>query len=242
MKKTFTLLLALSILLSNAQDWNNREKIKGNGKETIISKTTTEYDAIHAGGFFDVELVSGKEGNIKIKGEENLLEFINIEVNDNVLKVYIDKSKQLECSNNKKIVITIPFDKINTIKFSGSGDIYTQNKISGSYLELKLAGSGDMKIDTDAAKVVASLAGSGNIVLSGKTADLDLSLAGSGDIDSKSLMANNINAKVAGSGDIIVNSTNKLSAKVTGSGNIQYKGKPESLDKVVSGSGSITSY
>ena len=242
MKKTLALLSALSMLLSNAQDWKGREKVKGNGKEITISKTTTEYDGIEAGGFFDVELVSGKEGNIKIKGEENLLEFINVEVNNNLLKIYIDKKKQLECSNNKKIVITVPFDKIDTLKFSGSGDVYTQTKISGPSLELKLTGSGNMKIDTDATKVAASLVGSGDILLSGKTTDLDLNLTGSGDIDSKTLLANNAKAKVAGSGDIKVNSTGKLSATVSGSGNIQYKGKPESLDKVVSGSGSITSY
>lgn len=242
MKKTLVLLFAFGLSLSNAQVWKDREKIKGNGKETTISRTTSEYESIEVAGSFDVELVSGKEGNIKIKGEENLVEFIIVEVKNNVLKLYIDKSKQLQTSINKKIVVTVPFDKINAIALSGSGDVNTKNKVGGSSLALKLIGSGDMKITTDATKVTASLKGSGDILLSGKTTELDLNLVGSGDINGKDLVADKATVKVSGSGDVKVNSRKQLLASVVGSGAIHYKEKPESLDKTVKGSGSITSY
>ncbi|HEU4496467.1 MAG TPA: head GIN domain-containing protein, partial [Flavobacterium sp.] len=214
-------------------------------------KTTAEYDGIDTEDFFDVELVSGKEGNIKIKGEENLLDLIHVEVNNNILEISIDQKKQSELRNNKdifiieptkKIVVTVPFDKISTIESSGSGDIYTQNKISGSSLELELSGSGNMKIDTDAAKVTASLSGSAGIILSGKTGILDLDVSGTGYIDSENLLARNAEAEVSGRGNIKVNCTGKLSATVSGKGNIQYKGKPASVDKEVNNWGSITSY
>lgn len=245
MKKTIILLALISFSFVNAQSKNKswkRDKIKGNGKEVTISKTTADYDEILAGGFFDVALVAGKEGNITIKGEENLLEYINVEVENGTLKIHVNNDKSIECSSNKTIIITVPVEKIGKIKFAGSGDIYTKDAINATNLELSLTGSGDMKIETNATNLSASLKGSGDVILSGKTTELELNLVGSGDIDSSKLNSDNAKAKVAGSGDIKVKCTKNLNAAVAGSGSIHYKGKPESIDKVVNGSGEIDSF
>ena len=75
MKKSAVLVAFLFISIANAQNWD-KERIKGNGNLATISRTTESYDEISVTGSFDVELVSGKEGNITINGDENIINHI----------------------------------------------------------------------------------------------------------------------------------------------------------------------
>ena len=75
---------------------HNGQRIKGNGKVITEKRTTAGYDEINVSGFFDVVLVSGNEGAITIQGEENLLPYIKVEVEGNVLKIYTEKNVNIE--------------------------------------------------------------------------------------------------------------------------------------------------
>ena len=243
MKSTIktALVFIVTILISttvNAQ-WNSK-KIKGNGNVKTITRTTSEYDAIKCAGSMDYILVKGTEGQIKIEGEENLLEYVITEVKDNTLKVRLEKGVHLKSSLNKSIKITIPFKDINAVALAGSGDLWNTDTIKATNLDVALAGSGDLTLDVDATTVDGSLAGSGDLVLKGKTDNFEASVAGSGDLSAFGLQANNTEVSVAGSGDAEVVSNTSLKARVSGSGDIQYRGNPSKEDTKVVGSGSIS--
>lgn len=234
-------LIAITLLFAsnvNAQWWG--KKIKGNGKMTKITRTTSDYDGIKCAGSFDYILVAGDEGKITIEGEENLLEHIITEVKDGNLKVKTKNNVSLKTSYNKTIKITIPFKDIDEVALAGSGDLWNEDRITADKLEVSLAGSGDIVLDIEATSVDGSLAGSGDMTLKGKTNDLEVSLAGSGDVHGFGLQANNTDVSVAGSGDVEIVSNKSLKARVSGSGDIQYKGNPTKEDTKVSGSGSIS--
>lgn len=240
MKKTICLsLVLLSIIVTNAQNWNN-EKIKGNGIETTITRTTESYDEIAASGSFNVELKAGKEGSITISGDENIINHIVTEVIDNTLKIYFEKNKNY--SYHSKIIITVPFEKISAVRFTGSGEIITKDTVEATDFEIKLTGSGDGDFSVNSKNLTVSLAGSGDLKISGTTEELEAKVAGSGDLSCAKLTAQNADASVAGSGDLKVNCSKKLKASVAGSGDIQYKSKPETIDSKVTGSGDIISY
>lgn len=238
MKKS-VLLLAFSVffisIITNAQ-----EKIKGNGNVIKTSRSTAVYDAIKIAGFFDVELIAGKEGTITLKGEENLLSAIQVEVNDNALKIYTKKGTQIKPSAGNKIEITIPFDKISSVELAGSGDIISKDVIKNDSFLAKIAGSGDVTLAVNATHLEISLSGSGDATLKGSAENLSLKLAGSGNINTSDLKSKKVNATVSGSGDTLVNCNEILVARVAGSGTIKYIGNPEKRDIKVSGSGSIT--
>jgi Putative auto-transporter adhesin, head GIN domain len=232
----FAILFASS--LANSQSWNG-EKVKGNGIMKTESRSTAEYDEIKLQGFFDLDLISGKEGEIKVQAEENLLQYIKVEIEGNTLKIYQDKNKNLQSSRGCKILVTVPFEKISALILSGSGDINTKNQIKTDKFEATLSGSGDINIDIDASEVEAKLSGSGGVKLRGKTNDLIARISGSGDINANELLSKNVDAAISGSGDIKVNCSENLEARVSGSGDIIYSGDPKSKDSKVSGSGSI---
>lgn len=236
-----TLLLAItlsSFTFAQAQLWGNK-KIKGNGNVTTITRSTSDYDEIKCAGWMDFILVKGNEGDITLEGESNLLEYIITEVEGNTLKIKTENNINLKPSFNKTITITIPFQDIDYVSLSGSGDVSSKNKIVANNFTTRVSGSGDIVLDVDADEIEGSVTGSGDLTLNGKTNKLKASVTGSGDFHGYNLDAKDVEAKVTGSGDVEIVCNGHLDAKVTGSGDIEYKGSPKSEDTKVTGSGSI---
>lgn len=239
MKNTITsfILAILFISTTNAQNWGNK-KIKGNGNITTETRDTGDYDGIKCAGSMDFILVSGNEGQIKLEGESNLLEYVITEIKNGSLIVKVKKGMNLSSSKNKGIKVTIPFKDIDNVSLAGSGDLTNEDQIVSDDLNISLAGSGDIVLDIKTQSTKGAVAGSGDITLTGNTDNLVAKVAGSGDFHGFNLQSNNTEVSIAGSGDVKVVSHETLKARVAGSGDIVYRGDPK-IDKKVSGSGTI---
>lgn len=239
MKNLGALTLVLALTVSCSAQWG--KAIKGNGEKVTISRSTGDYEGIAISGWFDVDLVDGKEGKLTLEGESNLLEYIITEVKDGKLVIKTEKGVNLKPSNwNSGIRITVPVESVNSISLSGSGDIVGKKTIKTSRLSTAMSGSGDITLDVDTSSLDASMSGSGDITFSGRTTDFEATISGSGDIKAFEMEADNVDATVSGSADIKVNAKKILKARVSGSGDITYRGNPEKLDTKTSGSGDIS--
>lgn len=236
MKKS-SLLIAVLLVVNTI---HAQKRIKGNGNMTSITRTTSDYNTVSFAGSFDYVLVSGKEGKIKIEGEENLLQYIFTEVKNGHLKIKTENRISLQTSRNKTIKITVPFEDINAVSLAGSGDLWSENLIRTPNFKVSVAGSGDAKLEIDATSIDASIAGSGELALKGKTNRLDVSVTGSGEYKGYDLDANDVDVSVSGSGDAKIVCHGHLKARVAGSGDIKYKGNAKTEDSKVAGSGSIS--
>ena len=239
MKKLSVLLFTGLITLSCSAQWG--KTIKGNGNNVTIVRSTGDYEGIAVSGWFDVDLVSGNEGEITLQGEENLLEYIITEVKDGKLVIKTEKGVNLKSSSWKsEIRITVPVESISSVSMSGSGDIVGKTKIKSDKFSTAMSGSGDITLDIESNSLSASMSGSGDITLSGATKDFDATISGSGDIEAYNLEADNVSATVSGSADIQVTAKKSIKARVSGSGDISYRGNPEKVDTKTSGSGDIS--
>jgi len=239
MKKLTTLSLVVLFTVSCSAQWG--KKVNGNGNVVTIERSTGDYDAVAISGWFDVDLVDGNEGDVSLKGEENLLEHIITEVKDGKLVIKVEKGINLKPSTWKEgIHITVPVESINAVSLSGSGDIVGKKTIKTTNFNTSMSGSGDITLDLEASSISASMSGSGDINLSGSTTDFNVTISGSGDIKAYELEADNVDATVSGSADIKVTANQRIKARVSGSGDIHYKGNPEKVDTKTSGSGDIT--
>ncbi len=237
LKSITALVFLLSTSLSCAQ-WGNGEKIKGNGDITTTTRSTGSYDGLKASGPMDFKLVQGKEGEISIKGDVNLMEYIITEVKNNKLVVKIKDGINLKPSQS--IVVTVPYESISSVSLAGSGDIENSGTIKADNFKVSLAGSGDIKLSVASQSLESSISGSGDIELKGSAKNLTTNIAGSGDFNGKSLESTNVNAKIAGSGSVDVVCNGVLKARISGSGDVNYSGTPTNKDTKVSGSGSVS--
>lgn len=213
------------------------QKVKGNGKVTTETRKVSDYHRIHASGSFTVHLVEGTEGHIQIKGESNILPLVVVEVKGNTLHLSTKHNRSIQYK--KPLVITVPVQEIGAVVLQGSGEIITKTKLATDILEVQLSGSGDMEIDVEASRVLASVKGSGDVDLNGIATILSASVTGSGDLSAFGLDSENTEVTVTGSGDAEVLARSIFVGTVTGSGDILYGGNPEKETIRLQGSGSI---
>jgi len=187
----------------------------------------------------DVYVEQGSAFSFTIEGPEDALKEIETVVEGTSLKIKW-KSKWINWKgdNDLKIYITAP--TYSGFSIAGSGGFYAKSALKVENLDMSIAGSGDIVIESvEATSLKASIAGSGDVkVNGGKATTLSGSISGSGSITASSVEVADAKVRIAGSGDCSVWSTGKLDASISGSGDIKYKGSPQ-LTAKVSGSGEI---
>lgn len=239
MKQILFLSLTMMFVATTNAQWG--KKIKGNGNVITENRTTANYNAMSIAGFFNVELVEGQEGQITLKGEENLLEHIVTEIKDGKLVIKVEKGLNLIPSNWKQgISIIILIESVDEVTLSGSGEIIGKKMIETDYFKTDISGSGNISLEVNATSVSANISGSGNIALRGKTSDFDVRVSGSGNVNAFGLEAKKVSANISGSSDIDLTATEMITARVSGSGNVTYRGNPKKIDTKSSGSGTIS--
>jgi hypothetical protein len=238
MSKYLSLIVVLIISSHLNGQWFGK-KIKGNGNVVTTTRKVSDYNDISVGGSFDVSLVAGKEGELTIKGEENLFDYLITEADNGVLK--IKWKKGISVRTNKKFLITVPFEDIEGVSLAGSGNITSRDMIKSDFFKISLSGSGDFNLNLKVEELSSSVSGSGNIKLSGSADKLKCSIAGSGDFNAYELFSIEADVRIAGSGEIKIDVADKLKARVSGSGDIFYRGNPKFQDVKVSGSGTVSS-
>jgi len=232
-----SLILTLTFAV-NAQGWfGNSKKIKGNGNVVTVTRNTSNYDGVSAGGSFDVILIKGKEGKITIEGEENIIPYIETEVSRGLLKIQYKKNTNI--NTTKRLTVTVTYERVESVALGGSGKIFCNSLITGNDFKVSLGGSGDITLKVDSDSIKASVGGSGNINLEGKTNELTCSIAGSGNVKAYNLQTEELTVSIAGSGNVKATVKNKIKASLVGSGDVYYKGNPKNIKSKSVGSGDV---
>jgi len=233
-----TSMLILFTINTNGQNWwGSKDRVKGNGNLISTTRNIPSFNELSVGGSFDVILVKGTVGEIFIEAEENIIPYIITEVDGDRLKIRYKKNSNI--NTTKSVTIRVQFEDLESISLGGSGKISSDDLIKSETFKVNIGGSGKIYLYLDAEKVSASIGGSGDLILKGTTQKMRSNIAGSGSIKDFGFTADNLNATIAGSGNIKITVQSKIKAKVVGSGNIYYKGNPKHVDTKSIGSGNV---
>jgi hypothetical protein len=164
----------------------------------------------------DVHVTQGPAASLVLEGDAEALARIETVVESGRLK--IRTRPRDHWSWNRKVTARLTAPRIEALAIAGSGDI-TAPALSGQFLRVSIAGSGDVR-------------------LGGKVDGFTASIAGSGDIRAGELEANDVKVSIAGSGDATVRAVNALAVNVSGSGDVRYFGEP-TVRQSIAGSGSV---
>jgi hypothetical protein len=153
--------------------------------------------------------------SVEIETDDNILPLIKTEVREGVL--YVTSQERYNATNGVKLRISVP--DLTAISSHGAGDI----KITD-------AASNDLKIDST---------GAASVKATGKAKSLSISSTGAGDVDTTSLLAEKARVSVSGAASINVYASEQLDVSVSGVGSVNYSGNPKTVNKNVSGLGSV---
>ncbi len=236
MKKTATILFAA--LLGVTVSLHAQERISGNGhmkKETRPAGRA--FDEISSSGKYRILLKQGSTHAIEIEADENILPYLETEIDDNELSLHPKKGYNI--SPSKPITVWITLANLKEINASGQAEIVTEGTFKGASLETNFSGRVDAKLNVQYEKLEVAISGSGKMKLSGRADQAEIAVSGSGEVDAPEMQSQHMELQISGSGNASVNVSKKLEVAISGSGNVKYRGNP-SIEQMVSGRGKVT--
>ena len=229
----YSLFTALVLLAMAGCDLVGYEK--GNGSIDSEKRLVAEFTDIRLTGNYEIGLKKGPKGQIVIVTDSNLLEYIETEVNNEVLTV--ENSRKITSEEGIKIYIT--YQDLHSIKSVGASVIKSESPILTDRFELELPGAGLVDLEVDVRDLEVMLAGAGSMKLKGRADNQSISLNGVGNLEAFDLESQSCEVTVSGMGGVEINVKENLNARVNGVGSIRYRGNPHTVDEKVSGVGSI---
>jgi len=229
---TFLTFTAITLLFLQVTACNSNAT---SGKSTeSITLQLGSFTKIQLDGGYDVELVQGNEESITIETAKDKMDRVKTEIQDDKLKVWIDKGIQIS-----KIKLTINFKNIEELEINGGISITSLQTIRFNSFLLKVNGGAEIKLDLDGRNLKLDLAGGTNTELKGKVIDANIMLGGAGNISAEKLESENMKIEIDGAGHAVVFASKSINAQLAGVGMIEYAGNPAIVKSDLSGIGSI---
>lgn len=196
------------------------ERVAGNRVITEKSFDVAPFSQIKLGVPADVTFQTAPDCALSVKMDENLFEYLTVEVEDGMLKI---GSKNSSIRNFKKLEMKISAPSLGYLECNGAVDFEALDGIRGeefkmvvngaadveiSGLEAKnvafeVNGAGDIDVDlVDAETVKLQISGAGDASLSGKAEAVKVQVNGAGDVDLTSLDYASLDKKINGVGSV----------------------------------------
>jgi len=167
-------------------------------------------------------LLQGEKASLKITGDEDELDDIQVKMIGDKLKIYNENKHQER--NDVSVTITLP--DLEKLSIEGAVDIITPALLQYNELTVEVSGVADfgLKVKTKVFSLETSGVISGTI--QGQTDEFKIEISGVGKLDATEFKAKNCKAEVSGVAKISVYAEELLEAEVSGMGKINYAGKP----------------
>lgn len=212
--------------------------VRGSGNVVTEERPVNGIERIALYGIGEVEVAVGDTESLVIEAEENLLQYLETEVDNGVLELRTRNLINLQPRREIRYRVTVK--SVEGLEILGSGNISLDQADTPS-MRLVIAGSGDISVgDLQADTLDVTIPGSGRITVSGEVGRQTVNIAGSGKYQAEDLRSRSAEVRLAGSGDMTIWVVEDLTVRILGSGDIRYYGSP-SLSQTILGSGNITS-
>jgi hypothetical protein len=233
--KKLLLIPSLAILAFASCDFN---RVKGDGNVVSKSFSKTGFKDIDASSTMDVILKQGPDYSVKIDAEKNIMELIEVRKEGDELVVGFKNNVNVNPTKDVKVYITAP--EFRKLEGSGACTFTNNDVITGNAITLGLSGASNANLNVDVKKLDIEASGASEIELKGKATDFSVDGSGSTSVSAFQLMTENTSIDISGAGDAEVFASKSLKADLSGAGSVQYKGNPATVNKEVSGAGSVS--
>ena len=193
------------------------------------------FDALKIEDDFHVELYQSDDFYVEIEAEKNLMDFIHISVEDNVLRL---KFKE-KIHPTVPIKVNIAMPELVSVDIMGLCRMKTVQPFITTSMLINARGASQLNLNIVADEIHSYSKGAAKIELSGSTGLLVKDMEGAGVFHGLNLNAHKAKILLNGVGKISINVEDSLDASVNGVGKVEYSGSPSNIEKNISGMGKI---
>lgn len=187
--------------------------LRGNGHIITEQRNVEPFVNVETGGAFQIDWRSGTP-SASVTADENLMQYIELKVRDNILDVRTSRSVRPTHS----IKLTLTSNALEGASFSGASRL-NAHQLSGAKFYLETTGASKVTLDGTVQELVANM-------------------TGASDLRAESLQTKTAALSVTGAGDARVAVSDTLKVSITGAGKVEYIGNPQ-IEREITGAGSI---
>ena len=211
MKKITIIFLVACLALATGCRWVG---IRGNGNIKTDERTISAFANIHASGAFTIEWQNGAP-SLRITTDENLLPYIDNQISGDTLR--LRTREQIWPTHGIKVVISSPTRA--GARITGAVRL-TANQMSGP-------------------KFAFESTGASHVTLDGSVDQLLADMTGASELNARGLQTKTAEISTTGAADAEIAVSETLKVAITGAGKVTYFGNPKTIEKHISGAGSI---
>jgi hypothetical protein len=188
--------------------------VKGDGVVKTESREVPDFSKVEAAGGYEIKWTQGKPA-LAISTDQNLLPHIRTEVRDGALR--IDSRENLRPT--KGTTIAISSESLAGVELTGA-NTFTAGGLSIPDLTLGATGASTINVE-------------------GSVKNLAVNMTGACTLRARFLEAQTATLTLTGASTADVTVADALNASITGACSVTYSGNPKSVEKMVTGAGSI---
>ena len=229
---TFLAFVSLILFTTSCEDVLG---IKGKGDKITENRDVKNFHAIDISANALVDLRVDSVYRVEVTCEESIIDFLETVEDNGVLKIHFDR----DVYDVDGLHIRVWAPNWDAIETSGSVELYAPDAISGDILDIKLSGSGHIRVsEIDFQEINTRISGSANLILAGGAHTINCTTSGSGNTDALDCPVQNAKVTISGSGNVWLDVSEQLDVVISGSGNVEYLGDPQ-VNSQISGSGRV---
>jgi Putative auto-transporter adhesin, head GIN domain len=188
--------------------------IRGNGHIQTEERSVTAFTNVDASGAFEIEWDNGSPA-LRLTTDSNLLPYIENDVSGDTLR--LRTREYIWPTHGVKVVISSPTRTGGNMR--GAVKL-TVKQLSGPIFALESKGASDVTLDGTIDRLLVDMTGASQLAADG-------------------LQAKTAEISTTGAGDADVAVSDTLKVVITGAGKVTYSGNPPTINKQITGAGSI---
>ena len=214
--------------------------IKGSGIVKSETREISDFNSISVDYPADVIVKQGKQYAVKVEADDNLLPQLDISVQGETLHFRNSESNwSKRVYPTEPVILTITVIDLRELNLPTAGRI-DMDGLETESLDVSVSGAGEINLsDVNVDLIDFTISGAGKIFVEGEANDLKLRISGVGEFIGADLQSQYSNVRISGAGSATIWVERELEAHISGTGSIKYYGVPESINKSISGLGSV---
>ncbi len=128
-----------------AGNTNNVRPIKGSGQVTSEIHNLDGFDAIRAGGIFQVFVRSGEDWHVEVTADDNIHQYLNVRVSGNALR--LETIGGTNFSPATKIHVHVSMPELTSVRASGASSVYVETPLDQQQLLVNTSGIARVYVD-----------------------------------------------------------------------------------------------
>ena len=209
--------------------------------QTTKNIAVNNFSGISISSGIDLYISQTGTESVKLVGDEDLIDNIAVEKDGSSIRIrYKEGFRWTNLFSKKTVKAYVTLKELKELNASGGSDVYSQNTIKSTQMEIHASGGSDIKLSLVCNDIAIHSSGGSDISLTGSASNMTLSTSGGSDVNALNFPVDYAKVSASGGSDANVHVNKALEASASGGSDVHYKGNASYKKTSSSKSGDVT--